>query len=37
MKIAIIILGLHIFLIVKYWDCYKQIFTVKSEPILELI
>ena len=32
LPLAILILGLHVFLIVKYWDYYKQIFTVKSEP-----
>jgi uncharacterized membrane protein YphA (DoxX/SURF4 family) len=37
LPLAIIILVLHIFLIVKYWDYYKQIFTMKSEPKLKLI
>jgi putative oxidoreductase len=32
LPLAIIILVLHIFLVVKYWDYYKQIFTMKSEP-----
>ena len=35
LPLAIIILVLHIFLIVKYWDYYKQIFTMKSEPKLK--
>ncbi len=35
LPLAIIIMVLHIFLIVKYWDYYKQIFTMKSEPKLK--
>ncbi len=30
LPLAIIILALHIFLIVKYWNYYKQIFTMNS-------
>jgi putative oxidoreductase len=37
LPLAIIILVLHISLIAKYWDYYKQIFTMKSEPKLKLI
>jgi putative oxidoreductase len=32
LPLAIIILGLHIFLIVKYWDYYKPVFTPKLAP-----
>jgi putative oxidoreductase len=35
LPLAIIILVLHIFLMVKYWAYYKQIFTMKSEPKLK--
>jgi uncharacterized membrane protein YphA (DoxX/SURF4 family) len=34
LPLAIIILALHIFLIVKYGNYYKQIFTLKSAPEL---
>ncbi|MBL4593067.1 MAG: hypothetical protein JKX68_04530 [Flavobacteriales bacterium] len=35
LPLAIIILGLHIFLIVKYWNYYKAVFTLKLEPQLK--
>jgi putative oxidoreductase len=35
LPLAVIIIALHIFLIVKYWEYYNQIFTMKSEPKLK--